>query len=47
MGRRREERQLWERFLKLVRENPAEYGSGQELAQDIERVKERLKAFAR
>lgn len=47
MGRGKEERQLLERFLKLVRENPADYGSDQELAQDIVRVKERLKELAR
>ncbi len=47
MGRYKEERQLLERFLKLVRENPTEYGSDQELAQDLERVRKRLKELKR
>lgn len=47
MGRRNEERQVLERFLRLVRESPAEHGSDQELAQDIERVKKRLRELMR
>ncbi len=42
MARKVEERQLLEEFLRQVQKNPQNYGSDQQLAEDIAQAKERL-----